>query len=452
MGLLARLGAINEAVSAFVWGVPMLLLFFCVGVFFTVKTRGIQFSRLKEIIFSPFCAQGGKTGSISAFSALSGALAGTLGIGNIVGVAGAILLGGPGSVFWMLASAFFCMILKYAETVLALLYRTKNERGETVGGPMYYMRDGLKFRLMPAVFSVLCLLTALFGAGNVTQIGTIAKGIEETFSINGLWVSGACAVMIWLMTGGSVKRLGRVFSFLTPGMSAGFMAAALLVIFKNGQQLPQAIGGILAGAFHPGAAASGVGAYTLLAAMKYGVARGVFSNEAGLGSSPIIHAASSNTPVKQGMCGAFEVFFDTVIMAGLTALAILVSGAPLTAQTPISLCTAAFASVFGRHSGALLTLMLAVFAISSVPCWYFYGEKCVEYLTAKAGGKTAYRLLFFALMAVCPVLKLDGMWQLADTLNGLMAVPNLIAIVMLSKEVVLATDRYYASLALNKRR
>ncbi len=439
--LISKLYTINEAVSAFVWGVPMLVLFLGVGVYFTICTGGLQFRRLRDILRAPFRSDAPGSGSISAFSAVSGALAGTLGIGNIVGVAGAILLGGPGVVFWMVASAFLCMILKYAETLLAVRYRTRNERGETVGGPMYYMRDGLSLRLLPAVFCLLCLATALFGAGNVTQIGTISHAVEDTFGIGGLWVSAACAVCILLMTGGSVKRLGNVFAILTPLMSILFMAASLLVLLRNIQRLPEVLVLILRSAFSPRAAAGGVGAYTLLSAAKYGVSRGVFSNEAGLGSSPIIHAASGNTPVRQGMCGAFEVFFDTVVMAGLTALTILCSGVDLGAgMSPTALTAAAFGTVFGRASSEILTVMLVVFAVSSVPCWYFYGEKCVEYLWKRAGAKRVYRIFFFALIVFCPLLRLDGLWDLADSLNGLMAVPNLIAVVMLSREVIAATQ------------
>lgn len=435
---------INEAVSMFVWGPPMLILFAGTGVYFTLRLRGLQFSKLWDIIRAPFSSGGdGKGGSISAFSAVSGALAGTLGIGNIVGVAGALLLGGPGIVFWMIASAFLCMIIKFAETALAMCYRTRNSRGEAVGGPMYYMRDGLGLRLLPSVFCLLCIATALFGAGNVTQIGTIAHAVQDTFHIHKLLVSAVCALLILVMTGGSVKRLGKVFSFLTPVMSVAFLIAAVSVLVKNAANLPQVFADIVAGAFHPAAAAGGVGAYTLLGAMQYGVSRGVFSNEAGLGSSPIIHAASDNTPVRQGLCGAFEVFFDTVVMAGITAVAILSSGVPLDASSGTALAGAALRTVFGSLSAPLLTIMLAVFAISSVPCWYFYGEKCVEYLfKMRAGACRAYRVLFFALMAVCPLLKLDGMWQLADSLNGLMAVPNLIAVVMLSQKVVDASQGF----------
>lgn len=418
----------------------MLALFLGTGIYFTLLTRGLQFRRLWDIIRAPFKSDGGRGGSISAFSAVSGALAGTLGIGNIVGVAGAVMLGGPGAVFWMVASAFLCMILKYAESALAVRYRTKNPAGETVGGPMYYMRDGLGLRLMPAVFCALCVATALFGAGNVTQIGTISHAVEDTFHIHGLWVSAACALVILLMTGGSVRRLGKVFTFLTPVMSVAFMASAAAALAINADRLPGVFALILEGAFTPRAAVSGLGGYTLVAGMKYGVARGVFSNEAGLGSSPIIHAASDNTPARQGMCGAFEVFFDTVVMAVLTALVILVSGADFHSGAATALTVASFEPVFGRFSGPALTVMLTVFAVSSVPCWYFYGEKCVEYLFPRARrARGVYRTVFFALMAISPLIELGGLWLLADTLNGLMAVPNLTAVVMLSREVASLT-------------
>lgn len=453
--LIEKLYQINEAVSAFVWGLPMLVLFLGTGVYFTACTRGLQLRRLGDILRSPFC-RSGEQGGLSAFSAVSGALAGTLGIGNIIGVAGALLLGGPGTVFWMVVSAFLCMAVKYAETVLAMRYREKNGRGETVGGPMYYMRAGLGMPGMAAVFCLLCIASALFGTGNVTQIATVADAVEDVFSINGLWVSAACVLLIAGMTGGSVKRLGRVFSLLTPLMSLAFILSALAVILKNPARLPQAVLSIFRHAWSPRAAAGGAGAYTLLAAMKYGIARGVFSNEAGMGSSPIIHAASGNTPVRQGMCGAFEVFFDTVVMAVLTALAILCSGVSMDAKNGMELTAAAFSCIFGSHAGAALTLMLAVFAVSSVPCWYFYGERCTEYLVAhrhsrshmqpdsRCRGRKLYRTAFFLLMLFCPRMRLTGLWQLADTLNGLMAVPNLIAVCMLSREVAAQTQDYWA--------
>ena len=451
-GIIDWLNRVNEAVSLFVWGPPMLALFLGAGAYFTILTRGLQFRRLGDILLSPFRWDTEKGGGISAFAAVSGALAGTLGIGNIVGVAGALMLGGPGVVFWMVASALLCMILKYAETVLAMCYRRQNANGETIGGPMYYMRDGLNFRLMPKIFCLFCIATALFGAGNITQIGTISHAVEETFDISGLWVSLSCAGIILLITGGSVRRLGRVFTLLTPRMSIFFLAATLGVLALHAKAIPHAVGLILQGALAPEAAAGGAGAYLFLSAMKYGVARGVFSNEAGLGSSPIIHAASQNTPSRQGFCGAFEVFFDTVVMAGLTALAILSAGVPLEAASPTSLCVQAYASVFGAHSGEALTIMLVVFAVSSVPCWYFYGEKCTEYLVTGHRAIKGYRVLFFLLMAVCPLIRLDGMWQLADTLNGLMAVPNLIAVIMLSREVAAVTVGDDAQSALQKRR
>ena len=304
---MGRLYQINEAIGAFIWGLPMLALFLGTGLYFTIRTHGLTFRRLGEILRAPFQKSGG-AGGLSAFSAVSGALAGTLGIGNIAGVASALLLGGPGIVFWMVASAFFCMAVKYAETVLAMRYRTKNGRGETVGGPMYYMRDGLGLPGMAAVFCLLCILAALFGTGNVTQIATVAHAVEDTFQLDGLWVSAACAAVIGLITGGSVGRLGKVFSWLTPLMSLAFLLAALAVLLRHPGRLPEVFVLVLRSAWTPSAAAGGVGAYTVLAAMKYGVSRGVFSNEAGMGSSPIIHAASGNTAVAQGMCGAFEVF------------------------------------------------------------------------------------------------------------------------------------------------
>lgn len=450
--LVERLYQVNGAVSAFVWGLPMLVLFLGTGVYFTICTRGLQLRRLGEILRAPFC-RGGQQGSLSAFSAVSGALAGTLGIGNIIGVAGALLLGGPGTVFWMVVSAFLCMAVKFAETVLAMRYRTKNECGETVGGPMYYMQAGLGLPGMAAVFSLLCIASALFGTGNVTQIATVADAVEDVFQIDGLWASAACVLLIGVMTGGSVKRLGRFFSLLTPLMSLAFMAAAFAVILKNPARLPQAVFSIFRHACSPRAAAGGAGAYTMLAAMKYGIARGVFSNEAGMGSSPIIHAASGNTPVRQGMCGAFEVFFDTVVMAVLTALAILCSGASMDAKNGMELTAAAFSCVFGDHAGAALSLMLMVFAVSSVPCWYFYGERCVEYLEGRIRSRAgthsprrlrqAYRAAFFLLMLFCPRMRLDGLWQLADTLNGLMAIPNLIAVCMLSREAAGEAQAYW---------
>ncbi|MCI8441283.1 MAG: sodium:alanine symporter family protein [Provencibacterium sp.] len=449
---------VNGAVSAFVWGLPMLALFLGTGIYFTICTRGLQLRRLGEILRSPFC-RSREEGGLSAFSAVSGALAGTLGIGNIIGVAGALLLGGPGTVFWMVVSALLCMAVKFAETVLAMRYRTKNESGETVGGPMYYMQAGLGLPGMAAVFCLLCIASALFGTGNVTQIATAADAVESVFRIDGLWASAACVLLIAGMTGGSIKRLGRAFSLLTPLMSLAFMAAAFAVILKNPARLGPAFFSILRNACSFRAAAGGAGAYTMLTAMKYGIARGVFSNEAGMGSSPIIHAASGNTPVRQGMCGAFEVFFDTAVMAVLTALAILCSGASMDAKNGMELIVAAFSCVFGRYSGAALSLMLMVFAVSSVPCWYFYGERCVEYLTGRGRAHTdarafrrAYRSAFFLLMFFCPRMRLEGLWQLADTLNGLMAVPNLIAVCMLSREVAGEAEEYWEKEGSRKRR
>lgn len=433
-GVIHRLSRMNEAVSLFVWGPPMLILFLGTGIFFTVVTRALQLRRLGTILRAPM-QKGTGAGGIPAFSAVSGALAGTLGIGNIVGVAGAMIAGGPGAVFWMMASAFLCMILKYAETVLAVRYRTCSARGERVGGPMYVMRDRLGLRIFPVLFCIFCIAAALFGAGNITQVGTAAHAAEETFGLNGIWVSLGCALAVALMTDGSVGKLGRVFSVLVPGMSAAFLLAVSAVLFRCASRLPQAVSAIFSGAFSPRAAVGGVGGYTVLAALRSGVSRGVFSNEAGMGSSPIMHAASDNSPGRQGFCGAFEVFFDTVVMAGLTGAAILVSGVPLKGD-PAALAAAAFRPAFGRFSAPALTVMLVVFAVSSVPCWYFYGEKCLEYLFPSSERmRRAYRVLFLLLTAAAPLIPTDGLWQLADSFNGLMSIPNLIAVLMLWPEV-----------------
>lgn len=407
----------------------MLILFLGAGVFFTIRTKGLQFRLFKKILLAPFSGQGG--GGLSAFSALSGALAGTLGIGNIVGVAGALLLGGPGSVFWMLLSAFLCMILKYAETLLAMHHRQKTKSGWR-GGPMYYMRDALGIPSLAAVFSVLCIGAALLGAGNVTQIGTVADTLFGTFSVPPILTSVVCAILVFWMTGGGEGRLGKLFSLLTPLMSVVFLGGCLTIIFNRLEAVPDVLRLIVTEAFSPTTAVAGVGGWGLSQALKYGVARGVFSNEAGLGSSPIIHAASGNAPESQALCGCFEVFFDTVVMAGTTALAILLAGVPLEGSAT-ALCSAA-AATLGAWGPAALSIMIALFAISSVPCWYFYGERCVEYL---GGGRRqlVYRVVFLSLTALCPLLSFEGIWALADSLNGLMAVPNLMAVLLLYKQV-----------------
>ena len=427
----------------FVWGPWMGALLFGIGLYFTVGSGFFQLRRMGEVFRSTlgglFSGQRESKGGISPFQAVSTALAGTMGTGNIAGVATAITAGGPGAIFWMWVSALFGMMTKYAEVALAVQYRITGPGGEHKGGPMYYMEKGLGMKPLAAVFAALCV-AASFGIGNMAQSNSIAESAYAAAGVPPILTGTAVAAVVGFVVVGGVKRIGKVAEAIIPFLSILYTGACLYVLYCNWGQIPAAFSLIFHSAFHPVAAMGGGLGYGVSQAVRLGVARGVFSNEAGLGSAPIAHgAADAKSPRVQGMWGIVEVFLDTILCCTLTTLVILTAeegklwrcgldGAQLT--------TAAFGVVMGDLSGYLVAFCMLFFALASMLGWCFYGEKALEYLFPHSGRAIGiYRFGFIALAVVGACVRVEEIWNLSDLLNGLMAVPNLIALALLSPVV-----------------
>ncbi|MGN0556146.1 MAG: alanine/glycine:cation symporter family protein [Candidatus Fimenecus sp.] len=442
---------VNTKVNAIVWGVPMLLLLLAVGLYLTVGTRFFQVTKfgyvLKNTIFSMF-RKGQNTekskdkNAISPFQALATALAATVGTGNIVGVATAIAAGGAGAIFWMWVSAFFGMMTKYAEIVLGIYFRHKNEKGEWVGGPMYYIEKGLHQKWLAVLFAVFCLL-ASFGIGSVAQVNGISTAMESAFHIPN-YVTG---IIICLLAGfivfGGLKRIVTVTEKFVPLMALLYIVGALVVIVANFRNILPAFGEIFGSAFQLKSVGGGVMGYGIARAMRYGFARGIFSNEAGLGSSVLVHSSADvEEPVEQGLWGIFEVFFDTIVICTLTALAILTTGAhTVEGLEGVAVTMYAFEAVFGRAGSYVVSVGIVLFAFSTLLGWSVYGCRVSEYL----GGRSCmqvYKVLFLLVSFIGSVSGVQLVWDLADTFNGLMALPNLVGVLLLSPLVFRITANY----------
>ncbi len=577
--------AINGKINGLVWGIPMLVLILSTGILMTIRTGFFQVVKGKVISNETFFAIFKKKSvtkskdkkAISQFQALSTALAATIGTGNIAGVATAITIGGPGAIFWMWISAFFGMMTNYSENVLGIFYRRKNDRDEWSGGAMYYLKYGLGnkkgmksvAKVLAILFSVFCIL-ASFGIGNMTQVNSIADAMHTNFGIAAIATGIVLAVIAALVVVGGIKRIGQVTEKLVPFMALAYIAGALIIFFANYEQIPYVFGSIFKGAFHMAAVGGGVGGYVIKRAITMGFKRGVFSNEAGLGSSVMVHSASDvKEPVIQGMWGIFEVFFDTIIVCTLTAFVLLSSSSSAAPQSQVfgnlttsdqvfsiaghiedgedvplidekynllaidvdnngnaklfpekpeegeyielsaygnryyakmvdventteedyvytnimsiranaakdssgavlkdeagnmivdsvtvsqingvSLVSYAFSRRFGAAAGKLLSVAILLFAFSTVLGWSFYGTKAVEYLFGTKA-TVVYKVVFVCFIVVGATLNLSLAWSIADTLNGLMAIPNLIAVLTLSGTVIKIT-RNYTKRKLNK--
>ena len=468
---------INEIVNylnGIAWGPWMLILLVGTGVYLSARVGFIQFAKfgyaMKNTLGKLFQKQTAGEGEVTPFQALATALAATVGTGNIAGVTGAIAVGGPGAVFWMWLSALFGMVTKYAEVVLAVRYRERNAKGDWVGGPMYYIRNGLgkKWNWLAVLFSLLGALAA-FGIGNMTQVNTIAGAINNAIDAFGgntaansfelfgqmvpfssVIIGGIVAFIVALTLFGGVKRIGTVTERLVPVMAAIYITCALCVVFTNIGAVGKVFGMIIKGAFNAEAALGGAFGITIMQTIQKGVGRGVFSNEAGLGSAPIAHAATSETdPVKQGLYGIFEVFMDTIVICTLTALTVLCGAesgvaVPWGQSAGTELIAASFSTVFGNKPGALIVAIgIGLFALSTILSWSLYGARCFEFLT---GGKLvkAYQVAFVLVVVIGATLELELVWNIADTLNGFMAIPNLIALLGLSGVVVKLTKEYFS--------
>lgn len=448
------LGSVND----FVWGPVMLVLLVGTGVFLMIRLRFRPLTNLGYALRQVFSKHSmGKhnnkdAGDISPFQSLMTALAATIGTGNIVGVATALTLGGPGALFWMWISAVFGLATKYGESVLAVYYREQDQRGEMSGGPMFSIKNGFKVKwlgsLLAGAFAVFAVI-ASFGIGNLTQINSIADAVQGTFSIP-TWITGlVIAVLVGIVLLGGIKSIGKVSSKIVPVMAVFYAIGCLIVILANLDSLPAGVSQIMTSAFAPNSVLGGVAGFTFATALRFGVARGVFSNEAGLGSAPIAAAAAkTDHPCRQGYINMTGTFFDTIIVCTLTGLAIAGSGVlgSLDASgeliTGASLTIAAFGSVMGPVGSYVVTIGLILFAFSTILGWSYYGEKSLEYLTHSIKARYIYRAIFAVVVFVGAVTTLKIVWDFSDTANGLMAIPNLICLLVLSNVIVKQTDEF----------
>lgn len=449
--MVEKIASINQVVNGFIWGAPAMICIIGVGLLLSVRTRFIQIRKfgvaMKNTVGKIFDKTQAKDGSMSPFQAVCTALAGTVGTGNIAGVAGAIALGGPGAIFWMWCSAFLGMCTKFSEVTLAIHFREKNSNGEYVGGPMYYIKNGLskKWYFLAVLYAVFGVLT-VFGTGNATQVNTIVASINSALMsfhiidgtndkanlIFGIFIAALVAMVLL----GGIKRIGQVTEKLVPFMAVLYVILALGVIIMNIEHVPAVFGEIFSGAFSPRAATGGV-IGSMFLSMKKGVSRGIFSNEAGLGTGSIAHAcADTDNAVHQGMFGIFEVFMDTIIICTLTGLVILLAAPGITygQAAGAELTISGFTSTYGSWVSIFTAVAMCCFAFSTIIGWGLYGSRCIEFL----GGEKLVRpfLVIYSFVSIVgATINLGLLWDIADTFNGLMAVPNLIALLMLSGQV-----------------
>lgn len=429
------------ALSGWVWGPPMLLLLVGTGLYLTVILRGMQFWALPRALGLIWYKEIGKEGDISHFAALMTALAATVGIGNIVGVATAISMGGPGAVFWMWMTGLVGMATKYSEAVLAVKYREKGVYGMR-GGPMYYLSKGAGLPKLGFVFAVFTAF-ATFGIGNMAQANAVASIFKATFAIEP-WVTGTVLmVLTGLVILGGIRSIGRVTSFLVPFMIIGYVGSGLLVLAFNLKEIPHALYLIFYHAFTPSAAAGGFAGAGVAAAMRFGIARGVFSNESGMGSAPIAAAAAiTDDPVKQALVSMTQTFIDTLVVCSMTALAILTAPYWLAGTAAGQLTAASFGSTLGHSGVIIVALGTALFAYSTLIGWNYYGEKAIEYLVGPRA-IPPYRVVFVCLVVVGAMMKIEFVWNFSDLMNGMMAIPNLTGLILLSSEIRKETARYF---------
>lgn len=435
-----------NAIDSFVWGPPLLILLIGTGIMLTARLQLLQIFKLPRALKLIFTAKNQGEGDVDSFKALCTALAATVGTGNIVGVATAIHAGGPGAVFWMWMAAFVGMATKYAECLLAVKYRTIDKNGEISGGPMYYIENGLgeKYKPLAFLFAFFGVLVAFFGIGTFAQVNSIVEIMNLATDVPVEYTAVVLTVIVAAVTIGGLQSIAKVAGKIVPAMAIIYMISTIgfLIVFYD--RIPAAIEQIIVCAFTPTAAAGGFLGATVLMAMRNGVARGVFSNESGLGSAPIVAAAArTKWPAEQGLISMTGTFIDTIIICTLTGLVIVVSGAWTGDLNGAALTNSAFLMAFPQWGSLILCVGLTLFAFTTILGWNYYGERCVEYLVG-VKGILPYRIIFIVLVACGAFIKLDIIWVLADIVNGLMAIPNLIALIGLSGVVVAETKKYYA--------
>lgn len=460
--MLETITAVNQAVNSFIWGIPAMVCIIGVGLLLSVRTGFLQIRKfpyaIRTTIGRIFRRKDASDGAMTPFQAVCTALAATVGTGNIAGVAGAIAIGGPGAVFWMWCSALLGMCTKFAEVTLAVHFRERNKNGELVGGPMYYIKNGLgsRWQFLAVLYSLFGVLT-VFGTGNATQVNTIVTAIDSALlatesGLNGilptlnLVVGVVVAMMVAMVLLGGVKRIGSVTEKLVPFMALFYIVLALGVVALNYRRFPAVLASIVGGAFDPQAVTGGAIGSVFLS-MQKGVSRGIFSNEAGLGTGSIAHAcADTHKPVKQGMFGIFEVFADTIVICTLTAMVILCSGVPVGygSAAGAELTISGFTATYGGWSSIFTAVALCCFAFSTIIGWGLYGSRCIEFLfhTDKVVGPFLVVYSFVSILGA--TVDLGLLWSIADTFNGLMSIPNLIALLLLSGTVAKLTKEFFA--------
>ena len=459
--MLQTIESINNVVNNFIWGVPAMICIIGVGLYLSIRTGFLQIRKfpyaMKTTVGRMLRKREASDGRMTPFQAVCTALAATVGTGNIAGVAGAIAIGGPGAVFWMWISALLGMCTKFSEVTLAVHFRETNENGELVGGPMYYIKNGLKkhWHWLAYLFSAFGVLT-VFGTGNATQVNTITTAIDSalinynviaadnTSTVN-LVMGIILAILVAMILLGGIKRIGQVTEKLVPFMALFYIVLALGVVILNIGRVPAVFHDIVYGAFNPSAVTGGViGSFFL--SMKKGVSRGIFSNEAGLGTGSIAHAcADTSKPVKQGMFGIFEVFADTIVICTLTALVILVSGVPVNygAAAGAELTISGFTATYGGWVSIFTAVAMCCFAFSTIIGWGLYGARCIEFLFSAKVIRPF--MIAYSLVAILgATVDLGLLWSIAETFNGLMAIPNLIGVFLLSGTAITLTKEYFA--------
>lgn len=435
-----KLNEILGSISGFLWGIPLIVLIVGSGIYLTIRVGVLQLRLLPtalRLVFSKKHASDAE-GDISQFQALTTALAATVGTGNIVGVATAVILGGPGAIFWMWFSAFFGMATKYSEAILAVRFRVKDSKGQMAGGPMYYLEHGLKQKWLAVLFALFGVL-ASFGIGNGTQSNSVAGVVNSTFKIDP-WITGIIlTIFVGLVILGGIQSIGKVTAVFVPVMAVFYLASGLIIIIMNITAVPEAFMTIIKMAFSGEAAAGGA----IGAAIRYGVARGVFSNEAGLGSAPIAAAAAkTDLPGRQALISMTQVFFDTFLICSITGLTIVMSGVYTNPKLEANaVTTQAFGHFLGSWGPIVVAIGLIFFASSTILGWAYYGEKCFQYLFKNPFALLIYRIIFVGFVYIGATIPLDIVWTFSDVANGLMAIPNLIGLIGLSGIVVFETKR-----------